>query len=245
MSKILVIFGSKSDSDVFDEIADNLDDYELRICSAHRTPLMLEKILQKTRAKVIIAGAGLAAHLPGVIASKTIKPVIGVPVASNFKGLDSLLSIIQMPPGIPVLSVGVNKGKQAAQYAKMMLKKYNGVNIIGDIKNRRVKKAVDLLEEFDVPVYFSKAFSRNDVNINFTKTSKATKYLTINVPLIDSKKTSDANKLFNMTKKGVWVGVGRAENAALAAVQILGMRKKIFRYREEMAEKVIKDDRSI
>lgn len=115
--KVLIIMGSDSDLPVMEETAKMLDTfkipYSMTVASAHRTPqrtLKLVKDAEKNGADVIIAGAGMAAHLPGVIASHTILPVIGIPLdASPFKGMDALLSIVQMPPGIPVATVSVGK----------------------------------------------------------------------------------------------------------------------------------------
>ena len=126
MSDVLIVFGSNSDSFVYDKLAAALKEkgvsFELRICSAHRTPEKLAEILSQSQAKVIIAGAGLSAALPGVIASHTVKPVIGLPVSGNYQGLDALLSVHQMPPGIPVLGVGVDNFQQAADAAEMVAK---------------------------------------------------------------------------------------------------------------------------
>jgi len=245
MSDILVVFGSKSDSNVFEEVKKKID-CELRICSAHRTPDMLDDILKKTKAKVIIAGAGLAAHLPGVIASKTLKPIIGVPVESNFNGLDSFLSIVQMPPGIPVLSVGVDKGKEAAEYAEFLLKEYDGVNIVGEIETKAVKKAVGILDKFSINTSFSNGFDERSINLNFVKLGEKAenKFLTINIPVKENNNSEDSIKLLKAANKGLWVGLNRGDNAALAAVSILGRHKELGAYRREMAEKVKEDDRS-
>src|SRR3989338_8278800 len=101
MNKALIIFGSKSDEKVYSEIMRELKkekvDFTLRISSAHKTPDDVDETLQDDYS-VIIAGAGLAAHLPGVVAAKVIRPVIGVPCEGNYQGLDALLSIAQMPP---------------------------------------------------------------------------------------------------------------------------------------------------
>ena len=97
---------------------------ELTIVSAHRTPEKVEEFARnahKRGIKVIIAGAGMAAHLPGVIAAFTALPVIGVPVKSSFDGMDSLLAIVQMPPGIPVATVAVNGARNAGILAAQMI----------------------------------------------------------------------------------------------------------------------------
>ena len=123
--KVAIIFGSASDTEVMKKAADVFKDfgvpYTSHILSAHRAPELLEKTLRGLEtegAEVIIAGAGLAAHLPGVIASLTILPVIGVPVSSGgLGGLDALLSIVQMPKPVPVATVGVNNAANAAYLA--------------------------------------------------------------------------------------------------------------------------------
>jgi len=115
--KIQIILGSKSDMPVAEKakkILDGFDiEYDISVASAHRTPEVLKEIVEKNDAAVFIGIAGLAAALPGSIASHTIKPVIGVPVSGKIN-LDSILSIIQMPPGIPVAAVGLDRGDNAA-----------------------------------------------------------------------------------------------------------------------------------
>jgi len=123
MSKAIIgiIMGSKSDFPVMKEACDVLDalaiPYEKKVISAHRTPDEMFEYAFSARSrglKVIIAGAGGAAHLPGMVASKTSLPVIGVPVkSSNLSGMDSLLSIVQMPGGVPVASMAINGAKNA------------------------------------------------------------------------------------------------------------------------------------
>lgn len=125
MPSVTIVLGSASDKPVFEKAKKVLDEfgvsYAIRIASAHRTPELVEKIAKDSDSDVFIAIAGLSAALPGVIASKTAKPVIGVPVESKLDGLDALLSIAQMPPGIPVASVGVDRGENAALLAIQIL----------------------------------------------------------------------------------------------------------------------------
>ncbi|MDR1326266.1 MAG: 5-(carboxyamino)imidazole ribonucleotide mutase [Treponema sp.] len=123
--KAAIIFGSQSDRAVMKKVADVLRefgvDFSAHILSAHRVPELLHDMLVKLESdgvEVIIAGAGLAAHLPGVIASLTLIPVIAVPVSSGgLGGLDALLSIVQMPRPIPVATVGIDNGANAAYFA--------------------------------------------------------------------------------------------------------------------------------
>jgi 5-(carboxyamino)imidazole ribonucleotide mutase len=118
--KIQLILGSESDMPIAEKakiILDGFDvKYDIKIASAHRTPNILKEIIEKSNADVFIGIAGLAAALPGSIASHTIKPVIGVPVSGKIN-LDSILSIIQMPPGIPVAAVGLDRGDNASLLA--------------------------------------------------------------------------------------------------------------------------------
>ena len=126
--KVSIIMGSTSDLDVMSKSARLLDEFEipfeLNALSAHRTPEDVEifaKGAQSRGIKVIIAGAGMAAHLPGVIAAMTPLPVIGVPINASLSGFDSILSILQMPPGIPVATVAVNGSLNAAILAVQIL----------------------------------------------------------------------------------------------------------------------------
>lgn len=125
---VSIIMGSTSDLPVMEKAAKFLDDmdvpFEMNALSAHRTPAEVESFARNAKARgirVIIAGAGMAAALPGVIAASTTVPVIGVPIKGMLDGLDAMLSIIQMPPGIPVATVGVNGALNAAILAMEML----------------------------------------------------------------------------------------------------------------------------
>ncbi len=129
MAKVSVIMGSQSDYEVMKEAADTLRSFEVdcetKIVSAHRTPKMMFEFADKASSRgveVIIAGAGGAAHLPGMVASITNLPVIGVPIQTKtMNGVDSLLSIVQMPAGIPVATVAINNSKNAALLAVRIL----------------------------------------------------------------------------------------------------------------------------
>ncbi|HNR57283.1 MAG: 5-(carboxyamino)imidazole ribonucleotide mutase [Methanothrix sp.] len=126
MTDIAVISGSKSDSSVVEKVLRVLVekgvDYDERILSAHRDPVALDRYIKETDAKIFIAVAGLSAALPGFIASRTDRPVIGVPVSAKLGGLDALLAISQMPPGVPVACVGIDAGENAALLAVRILR---------------------------------------------------------------------------------------------------------------------------
>ncbi len=125
---VSIIMGSTSDMPVMEAAAKVLDEaeipFEINALSAHRTPEEVEKFAKNAKSrgiKVIIAAAGMAAHLPGVIASMTTLPVIGVPIKASLEGLDALLSIVQMPPGIPVATVGINAAQNAGILAMQII----------------------------------------------------------------------------------------------------------------------------
>ena len=148
--KVAIIFGSKSDTDVMKGAAKALNEYGISykayVLSAHRVPEKLSetiKEVEKAGCEVIIAGAGLAAHLPGVIASQTVLPVIGIPVKAALEGMDALLSIVQMPKSIPVATVGINNSYNAGMLAVEMLSlKYP------DIIEKLIEKRQEMKKKF-------------------------------------------------------------------------------------------------
>ena len=126
--QVSIIMGSVSDLPVMNKAAQFLDEmeipFEMKALSAHRTPEEVERFARGAEGRgirVIIAAAGMAAHLCGVIASMTTLPVVGVPIAASLDGIDALLAIVQMPPGIPVATVGINGAQNAAILAAQML----------------------------------------------------------------------------------------------------------------------------
>lgn len=148
--QVAIFFGSKSDTEVMRGAANALKEfgieYKAFVLSAHRVPEKLEETLEEIQAQgcqVIIAGAGLAAHLPGVIASKTILPVIGVPVKAAIEGLDALYSIVQMPKSIPVATVGINNSYNAGMLAVQMLSVNNE-----ELKNKLKDFRADMKKKF-------------------------------------------------------------------------------------------------
>lgn len=252
MTKILIIFGSQTDEKMYNEIAKELKrlkvEYDLRVSSAHKTPEDVDKTLEKEYS-VIIAGAGLAAHLPGVCAAKVLKPVIGVPCEGSYQGLDALLSIAQMPPGIPVLAVGVGQARVAAENAAKMLRRYENVNIIGDQNDSAVQKAVATLKKFNILYKFSREHHPNSVNIEFTYFSEPVEEkdeLVIYCPLLAPKDdvAESAINFLKHTNHGLWVGTNNGVNAAIAAVEIMNVdnsfEELLLQYRRDMGEKVLK-----
>ena len=137
MAKVVIMMGSASDRPVTDKAEKILTklgiEHECYVASAHRTPDKVRELIENSGAEIFIALAGLSAALPGVVAAHTLKPVIGVPCTSSSSpgSLDSLLSVVQMPPGIPVAAVGLNRGDNAALLAAEMIALSNN-----DIKNK-------------------------------------------------------------------------------------------------------------
>lgn len=138
MAEVTIIAGSKSDGDLLRKVEETLEafgvEYESFIASAHRNPKRVKEIFNASKAKVFIAIAGLSAALPGVIASYTTRPVIGLPKKVKLEGLDAFLSMAQMPPGVPVATVGIDNAKNAAILAVEIL-------ALGDLKlQKRLEK---------------------------------------------------------------------------------------------------------
>ncbi|MFA9213422.1 MAG: 5-(carboxyamino)imidazole ribonucleotide mutase [Candidatus Methylacidiphilales bacterium] len=160
MKQIAIIMGSDSDLEVMKEAANVLDEfkieYEITVVSAHRTPERMYNFAKEAKGrgiKVIIAGAGGAAHLPGMVASITTLPVIGVPVKlKTMDGLDSLLSIVQMPAGVPVATVAINNAKNAGILAAQILGTHNeeiaeSIQVFKDKMKAEVEKKAEIVEK--------------------------------------------------------------------------------------------------
>ena len=254
---VLIIAASKSDVEVMNKAAavlkHNNIKYEMRVCSAHRTPELLDSILEAKEYDVIIAGAGLAAALPGVVAAKTTAPVIGVPLSGAFEGLDAMLSIIQMPPGIPVITTGVNSSAEAAAVAAKIVKNSaRKVNITSlHNKNKKaVDKAAEILKQFGIPYECTDRENKDTINLVFVDINErsagaTSENLTIYCPTAEKENAGDSIKLLQLTKNGVWVGLNRGENAAVAAAEILKMKTKLDEYRWDMRRKVEEADKEI
>jgi 5-(carboxyamino)imidazole ribonucleotide mutase len=159
---VSIIMGSTSDLPVMEKAAEILNSFripfEMNALSAHRTPDEVEKFAkdaEKRGIKVIIAAAGMAAHLPGVIAAMTPLPVIGVPIKASLEGLDSIFSILQMPPGIPVATVGVNAAQNAGILAAQIIATGDKslMNEVVKYKESLKKKIVQANEELKAVKY--------------------------------------------------------------------------------------------
>ena len=171
--KIAVMMGSDSDfgtmKGIIPVLQENDIDYEFRVISAHRTPLIAAEFAQKAKTDgydLIIAGAGMSAHLPGVLAAFTGVPIIGVPIksdSSGMDGMDALHSVIQMPPGIPVATVGIDHAEGAAKLAVKMINCYRNmhsdnhlkrtVRIVynrNEVSEENLKKAISVLDTYGI-----------------------------------------------------------------------------------------------
>lgn len=149
MQKVSIIMGSKSDLPVAEKAMTVLKrfdvDYDVAVASAHRTPERVKSIAESSDADVFIAIAGLSAALPGVVAAHTCKPVIGVPV-SGAVNMDALLSVVQMPPGIPVAAVGLDRGDNAAMLAVEMFA-INDSILLHKIKEHRKEQEKKIIAD--------------------------------------------------------------------------------------------------
>ena len=167
MKKVAVIMGSDSDWPVVKGACTQLDaldiPYEAHILSAHRTPTQAAEFAKSARERgfgVVICAAGMAAHLCGVIASMTTVPVIGVPINSTLDGMDALLAIVQMPPGIPVATVGINGALNAAILAVQMLS-LGDEQLAGKLKNYKKGLAKKIVEANEKLAQVKYAFKTN------------------------------------------------------------------------------------
>jgi len=250
MKDVLVLFASNSDKDSYNQILKILDkekvSYDFRLASAHKTPEDVDNILKQDY-KIIISGAGLAAALPGVIAAKSLRPIIGVPCKGNYEGLDALLSIVQMPPGIPVLAVGTLKADVAANSAVKILNRPEKVVLVGDKNNGAYKKAEEMLRKFKINHAHSTQIADYAININFVYFDEPIEkddQLVIYCPLLmdnDDKAEASLN-LLKHSNHGLWVGLNNGTNAALAVIEILNIdnsyEEKLVSYRKEIGDKV-------
>jgi len=242
--KVLLLFASKSDEETYSKISRELKElgveYVLRIASAHKTPDKVEDIMSHDY-DLIISGAGLAAHLSGVIAARKIVPVLGVPCSGAYDALDSFLSIVQMPPGIPVLEVSKDN---AAKEAQKILQIRDKVAVVGE--GKAAEKCIKTLEELGIAFEMGN-IAADALNIVFTQLGEKVEIrdeLIIYCPIGESK-AEDAVKAMKAADRGLWVGVNRGENAAVAAAEILRKDNEITEYRKKLRQKIEKADEEV
>lgn len=238
MDKVYIIFGSKSDFEVYESVFKELKQNKvlstLKTFSAHREPKQLLEYLSIENPKLIIAGAGLSAALPGFLASQSDALVIGIPVSANYSGLDALLSTHQMPSGIPVLGTGVNASKVAAEYAELIFKnKYSKIVLVkrsnAEAIQNAIKKAEEKLANEKIPFetiaepdYGEKdAIYLDFLELEKTKNVDNKGKCVLFIPVKLDSNEKDSLKLLELTKKGLWLGLNRGDNAALAAIKVI------------------------
>ncbi len=229
--KILIVFGSVSDKDIYEplteDIKKNFHAHSV-VLSAHRNPHELENLISEDKYDLYVAGAGLAAHLPGVIASLTTRPVIGLPVSAAFSGLDSLFSILQMPFGVPVLTFGPNRGDAIRPFLEYA-QKINGKETIRivikqdkqnlDFITKEIERLRPKAQELGHSIKVDFCCDPSVPCINFVTEEKESLKEAVNVPLLQKEEASREDKaleVFSWIKNGgPWVGVNNSRNALL------------------------------
>jgi 5-(carboxyamino)imidazole ribonucleotide mutase len=237
---ILIIFGSESDAYVYEPICQifsqsNAVDFE--VISAHRHPVRLSERLAEENYDLVIAGAGISAHLPGVVASKVACPVYGVPVEAQFGGLDALMSIQMMPFGVPVLTCGPKK----AELFKAFIEGTNAIRPDWDAKiaviiepslhklphaKKELSRLKKLASEQNIDLIFSNSPADTIPRIRFVSAAgEATNHpLEIAVPLLDAESRKNPMvgiSCFEWTLSGgLWMGVNNSRNALLFFIKV-------------------------
>ncbi|MCR4368644.1 MAG: AIR carboxylase family protein [archaeon] len=256
MSDVFVVFGSSSDSHVYKPLVERLTksgiSTEFRVLSAHKTPKDLRDALRDTNAEIFVAGAGLAAALPGVLASEEIKPVIGLPCEGAFSGMDSFLSCAQMPPDVPVITVGVGDIDAAVRLCNQFLHGLSRIVIVPKKTGEEKKyfdKCVAFMKENSIPHMVGRLPKKPEytsVFIDFVKLGKKVpkhRGAVINVLVKEKTKKADAVKFFDSLQGTYCVGLNNYKNAALAALSLVNLRhghdQKILELRRSAAKKVM------
>ena len=244
--KVLILFPGKTDRKSYEPIVSGIEkqgiQYSLRLGSAHKSPELVREIL-KEDFDLVVSGAGLSAALPGVIASETLVPVLGVPCPGAYGGLDSFLSIVQMPPGVPVLCVRPDDVPgESVKILNVMKSGVNNINIVGG--GTSATKAFRTLEETGVDFARSDSCS-NGINIVFTHMGapvEESNDLIIYCPEAGDSSPEDAVRSMYESSSGLWVGLNRGENAAIAAVQMTGNKEALMVSRRKFEEKCRRED---
>jgi 5-(carboxyamino)imidazole ribonucleotide mutase len=242
--KVLLLFGSTSDESVYNPLKEALDkehQVRLEVLSAHRNTRELDQVLQDSEDDVIWAGAGLAAHLPGIVSSKTLKPVLGLPVEAHFGGLDATLAIVQMSFGIPVITMGPGMASEGIEFLTQMRawltthgRGKKAFNLIVNPKIQayeyvsfEIKRALEFAVETQLDLTVTDQFDPARLNIRMVVDPDdiMTNKPVIHVPVFD--KVSLANpsralRLFEWVRMGgLWVGVNNTRNAFLGYLRFL------------------------
>ena len=233
--KVFVVFGSQSDENVFRPLCSLLDErgftVDFEVLSAHRQPQELSVALEEKSYDVVVAGAGLSAHLPGVVASKVSVPVFGIPVAAHLGGLDSLFSIFQMPFGVPVTSCVPGRTEDIVDFLQAFPKvnDHSNINIVVDpvISNYEyvaleLKRTREYMDSKGVACHVGETVDSKRWNIRLVREAddivlQGANVACLHVPIMEKnilQSPSKALDLFYMMKTGgLWVGINNTRNA--------------------------------
>ena len=240
---IFVVFGSQSDENVFRPLCELLKEkgfkVDFAVLSAHRQPAALSQALQEKSYDIVLAGAGLSAHLPGVVASQVTVPVFGIPVAAHLGGLDAFFSIFQMPFGVPVMSCVPGRTSDIVDFLQAYRKidKKNEVNVVVapvllnyEYVNLELDRARQYLEKQGVTYQISEAPRQNRWNICMVR-DKGDIYMDgkevyLHVPILDKAALQSAAKALDlfylMRTGGIWVGINNTRNAVSSYCRFRG-----------------------
>jgi 5-(carboxyamino)imidazole ribonucleotide mutase len=230
-----VFFGSTSDENVFHPLLDMLSDlgidHRLEVCSAHRNPDKLRELVKSSTADLFIAGAGLSAHLPGVIAAHTLKPVIGLPCNDVMKGLDAFIASMQLPSGVPVLASGVENLTAIRQFLSQYMKVKDKAPVVAIEAPASAEKLLTSLTEFLKPYPFTLETEANRVptadvavymvNLLEPELTPIVRKDAICLPYLPEDKPWDPRMLLELSGQGgLWVGINNVKNTGLALVEL-------------------------
>ena len=235
---IFVVYGSKNDTDSYIPLVEGLKknhNVSFEPISAHRNLPELITRLDKNDYDVVIAGAGLAAALPGVCAAKTKKIVFGVPVAANFGGVDALASIMQMPFGVPVITCAPNREDTILDFLKSpkLGESLNSINLVVrksllnfEFCNKEIQRSKEYAESLGIPLKVSDGIDHNSFNIVLVNEEKdiLKDEFCLHVPLLSDQDKQDYTKILDLyrwtSEGGLWLGTNNTRNAILSVSKI-------------------------
>ncbi len=241
--KVFVVFGSSSDERVYGPLVEQLKEnfsVEFEVISAHRNPIELGQALEQKEYDFVVAGAGLAAHLPGVVASKVNRPVFGVPVDAAFGGLDAFFSIVQMPFGVPVIACGANREKEIFSWAlagqNLTQSKFEKINVVVDPKifdyeyaQMEWKRTCEYAQKREVELQVREEAVAGEVNIamitdpNMVVDDPKDAFV-LHTSLMEKTARQTPRQALDIfhcvhEKGGLWVGVNNTRNALCALLK--------------------------
>lgn len=234
--RVDVFFGSTSDEKVYHRLLDRLADLpvesRLEVCSAHRNPDRLRELVKTSDAELFIAGAGLSAHLPGVIAAHTLKPVIGLPCDDVMKGLDAFIASAQLPSGVPVLASGVENIETIGLFIEQYLQTREKMPQVGvyatPVAEKLALSLIDMLKPFDFSIDTDpNNMLQDDMVVYFVNLLEPHPRVELQrpdaicVPVLPEDKPWDPRLLVELSQQGgLWVGINNFKNAAIALVEL-------------------------